>query len=80
MKIHILTFLGFLLVGHSLLFGQVTPSPAPAQSHPICLQAATIHRGNGLWEVGDILLEQGKITQIGNLKNFPPNTEIINLA
>ena len=44
------------------------PTPAPAQSRAILIKGATVHIGNGtVLENADVLFENGKITQVGQV-------------
>ncbi|MEZ4949316.1 MAG: amidohydrolase family protein [Saprospiraceae bacterium] len=56
------------------------PAPGNAQSKPIVLKGATIHVGNGtVIENGWIIIDDGKVTQLGNLNDMEipdlPNAE-----
>lgn len=59
------------------LFAQ-QPIPATPTNTPIWIKQAIIHSAStkGTF-TGDILIEQGKITQLGNIQNAPPNAKII---
>lgn len=73
----------FLLFLYSVAYqslGQVIPSPAAPQSKAIWLQNATLHLGDGRVQEGDLLMEKGKISQIGTIKNIPTDAEKINLS
>jgi imidazolonepropionase-like amidohydrolase len=57
------------------------PTPAPEQSKPILIRDATVHVGNGtVIENGDILLDEGKIIDIGTEVAAPANATIINAS
>ena len=64
-----------------LLCAQTVPTPAPAQGLPIILRNATLHLGNGqLIEKGDLLMENGKITAVGNVTQTFKQAEEIDLS
>jgi len=54
------------------------PVPANATSQPIWIKKATIHTASvkGTF-TGDILIENGKITQLGTIQNAPNNVTVI---
>lgn len=74
------TFLSLLYIIVYQLFGQVIPSPSAPQAKAIWLQNATLHIGDGRVQEGDLLLEKGKISQIGTITKIPTDAEKINLS
>ncbi|MFK7921681.1 MAG: amidohydrolase family protein [Bacteroidia bacterium] len=60
---------------------QSVPQPADAQSQPIMLLGATIHLGNGeVLESADILLEDGKIVEVGTITRAYKNARSIDCS
>lgn len=60
---------------------QSVPQPAETQSQPIMLLGATIHLGNGeVLEKADILLEEGKIVEIGTITRAYKNARSIDCS
>lgn len=57
------------------------PVPAPDQSKPIMLRAASIHVGDGtVLEDADILFDEGKIVSVGKDLPAPADAEIVDAA
>lgn len=58
---------------------QETVYPAPKQSVPVVITNATVHAGNGqVLENTSILIENGKITQVGPSVSAPASAQTIN--
>ncbi|MDW8348622.1 MAG: amidohydrolase, partial [Bacteroidia bacterium] len=54
------------------------PIPAPPQSTPIWIKQGTLHTASDKGTfVGDIWIENGKITQIGTVENPSTNAIVI---
>lgn len=60
------------------MLAQSVPQPAPAQSQPILLLGATIHTGDGqVLENADLLLDEGKIVEVGTITSAYKNAKSI---
>lgn len=71
-------YISLLFLLPLLTLAQSVPQPAPAQTKPIMLLGATIHLGNGeVLEKADILLEEGKIVEVGTITRAYKNARSI---
>lgn len=76
MKIlNILFLIGFVQIA----FAQ-NPAPGDAQLQAIVIKNAEIHVANGQVMTGDVLVQNGIITEIGTLKAAPTNATIIDAS
>ncbi|MEL7534812.1 MAG: amidohydrolase family protein [Bacteroidota bacterium] len=74
-------YIYLLLLLPLVTLAQSVPQPAPEQSQPIMLLGATIHLGNGeVLEQADILLEDGKIVEIGRITRAYKNARSIDCS
>lgn len=72
------TFAGLLVSASAFASENV---PAPAQKAPLVLKGATIHTvSQGEIPNGQILIEKGRITAIGNTVNIPANAKLVDVT
>ncbi|MFQ5583058.1 MAG: amidohydrolase family protein [Calditrichia bacterium] len=76
---HIGTLIAFFLL--SIVGNASDQVPAPPQTHPIALQGGMIHTlaGDAI-NGGTVLVENGKITAVGETVTLPDNTEVIDIT